>query len=129
MNLSHHHQARRRLLAGLAGLLLALPAAADVGVYLATVVAMDGSYGLYDTRGAILDGSYRLPVEIEDDQVTRIVLPDGARLNVVGGVLHGPMATAMSYGGQRFRIEVTDDRFRREDTANDEVSDSPPDDG
>lgn len=103
MNLSHHHQARRRLLAGLAGLLLALPAAADVGVYLATVVAMDGSYGLYDTRGA--------------------------RLNVVGGVLHGLMATAMSYGGQRFRIEVTDDRFRREDTANDEVSDSPPDDG
>ncbi len=129
MNLSHHHQARRRLLTGLAGLLLALPAAADVGVYLATVVAMDGSYGLYDTRGAILDGSYRLPVEIEDDQVTRIVLPDGARLNVVGGVLHGLMATAMSYGGQRFRIEVADDRFRREDTANDEVSDSPPDDG
>jgi hypothetical protein len=42
--------------------------------------------------------------------------------------LHGLQASVMSYQGQRFQIVVTDDRFRREDTSNDSVSDSQPDD-
>ena len=103
-------------------------AAADVGTYTARVTAMDGTYGLYNPRGAVLDGTYRLPVVIEDDEVTRILWVDGSRIDVTNGTLHGLQASAMSYQGQRFLIDVIDDRFHREDTANDSVSDSQPDD-
>jgi hypothetical protein len=103
-------------------------AAADVGTYTARVTAMDGTYGLYNPGGAVLDGTYRLPVVIEDDEVTRILWVDGRRIDVTNGTLHGLRASAMSYQGQRFLIDVIDDSFHREDTANDSVSDSQPDD-
>ncbi len=101
---------------------------ADVGIYTAKVMAMDGTYGLYDMSRAVPDGAYRVPVEIEDDEVTQILWPEGKRMSVVGGTLHGLRASAMSNQGQRFQIEIIDDRFHREDTANDSVSDSQPDD-
>ena len=103
-------------------------ALADVGTYTARVTALDGTYGLYNPRGAVLDGSYALPVVIENDQVTAIVWTDGRRIQVTNGQLYGLRASVMSYQGQRFQIEITDDRFRREDTSNDSVSDSQPDD-
>ncbi len=103
-------------------------AAADVGTYAARVRAMDGTYGLYNPGGGVLNGTYTLPVVIEDDEVTKIVWTDGSRLEVTNGTLHGLSASVMSYRGQRFQIEVTDERFHREDTSNDSVSDSQPDD-
>ena len=103
-------------------------AVADVGTYTARVTALDGSYGLYNPRGAVLDGTYALPVVIENDEVTAIVWTDGRRIQVTNGQLYGLQASVMSYQGQRFQIEMTDDRFRREDTSNDSVSDSQPDD-
>lgn len=102
--------------------------AADVGTYMAQVTALDGTYGLYNPGGGVLNGTYNLPVVIEDDEVTRIVWTDGSRIEVTNGMLHGLQASVMSYKGQRFQIEVTDDRFHREDTSNDSVSDSQPDD-
>ena len=102
--------------------------AADVGTYMAQVTALDGTYGLYNPGGGVLNGTYNLPVVIEDDEVTRIVWTDGSRIEVTNGMLHGLQASVMSYKGQRFLIEVTDDRFHREDTSNDSVSDSQPDD-
>jgi len=103
-------------------------ALADVGTYTARVTALDGTYGLYNPRGAVLDGTYSLPVVIENDEVTTIVWTDGRRIQVTNGQLYGLQASVMSYQGQRFKIEITDDRFRREDTSNDSVSDSQPDD-
>lgn len=102
--------------------------AADVGTYMAQVTALDGIYGLYNLGGGVLNGTYNLPVVIEDDEVTKIVWTDGSRIEVTNGMLHGLQASVMSYKGQRFLIEVTDDRFHREDTSNDSVSDSQPDD-
>ena len=102
--------------------------AADVGTYMAQVTALDGIYGLYNLGGGVLNGTYNLPVVIEDDEVTKIVWTDGSRIEVTNGMLHGLQASVMSYKGQRFLIEVTDDRFHREDTSNDSVSDSLPDD-
>jgi hypothetical protein len=103
--------------------------AADIGTYKARVSALDGTYGLYNPGGGVLNGTYNLPVVIEDDEVTKIVWTDGSHIEVTNGTLHGLQASVMSYKGQRFLIEVTDDRFHREDTANDNVSDSQPDDG
>ena len=103
--------------------------AADIGTYKARVSALDGTYGLYNPGGGVLNGTYNLPVVIEDDEVTKIVWTDGSHIEVANGTLHGLQASVMSYKGQRFLIEVTDDRFHREDTANDNVSDSQPDDG
>lgn len=101
---------------------------ADVGTYTARVTALDGTYGLYNPQGAVLDGTYVLPVVIENDEVTAIVWTDGRRIQVTNGQLYGLQASVMSYQGQRFKIEMTDDRFHREDTSNDSVSDSQPDD-
>lgn len=119
---------RTRLLSllGVCGLLS--QAVADVGTYTARVTALDGTYGLYNPRGAVLDGSYSLPVVIENDEVTAIIWTDERRIQVTNGQLHGLQASVMSFQGQRFQIEITDDRFRREDTSNDSVSDSQPDD-
>ena len=124
------HQRVGRLNSGLcAFLILGLQiAAADVGTYMAQVTALDGIYGLYNLGGGVLNGTYNLPVVIEDDEVTKIVWTDGSRIEVTNGMLHGLQASVMSYKGQRFLIEVTDDRFHREDTSNDSVSDSLPDD-
>jgi hypothetical protein len=102
--------------------------AADIGTYTARVTALDGTYGLYNPGGGALNGTYNVPVVIEDDEVTRILWTDGSRIEVTNGTLHGLQASVMSYKGQRFLIEVTDDRFHREDTSNDSVSDSQPDD-
>jgi len=102
--------------------------AADVGTYTARVTALEGTYGLYNPGGGVLNGTYNVPVVIEDDEVTKIVWTDGSRIEVTNGMLHGLQASVMSYKGQRFLIEVTDDRFHREDTSNDSVSDSQPDD-
>ena len=117
---------RAASLYGLCGLLT--QGVADIGTYTARVTALDGTYGLYNPRGAVLDGSYSLPVVIENDEVTAIVWTDGRRIQVTHGQLYGLQASVMSYQGQRFQIAVTDDRFRREDTSNDSVSDSQPDD-
>ena len=124
------HQRVGRLGSGLgAFLILGLQiAAADVGTYMAQVTALDGTYGLYNPGGGVLNGTYNLPVVIEDDEVTKIVWTEGSRSEVTNGTLHGLQASVMSYKGQRFLIEVTDDRFHREDTSNDSVSDSLPDD-
>ena len=124
------HQRVGRLSSGLgAFLILGLQGvAADVGTYMAQVTALDGIYGLYNLGGGVLNGTYNLPVVIEDDEVTKIVWTDGSRIEVTNGMLHGLQASVMSYKGQRFLIEVTDDRFHREDTSNDSVSDSLPDD-
>jgi len=124
------HQRVGRLNSGLgAFLILGLQSvAADVGTYMAQVTALDGIYGLYNLGGGVLNGTYNLPVVIEDDEVTKIVWTDGSRIEVTNGMLHGLQASVMSYKGQRFLIEVTDDRFHREDTSNDSVSDSQPDD-
>lgn len=104
-------------------------AAADVGTYTARVTALDGTYGLYNPGGSVLNGAYTLPVVIEDDEVTKILWTDGSRIEVTNGMLHGLRASVMSYKGQRFQVEVVDERFHREDTSNDSVSDSQPDDG
>lgn len=103
--------------------------AADVGTYTALVTALDGTYGLYNPGGSVLNGTYTLPVVIEDDEVTKILWTDGSRIEVTNGMLHGLRAPVMSYKGQRFQVEVVDERFHREDTSNDSVSDSQPDDG
>jgi len=124
------HQRVSRLISGLgAFLLMGLQAvAADVGTYTAQVKALDGTYGLYNPGGGVRNGIYNLSVVIEDDEVTKIIWTDGSRIEVTNGMLHGLQASVMSYKGQRFQIVVTDDRFHREDQANDSVSDSQPDD-
>ena len=125
---------QRWIIRGTAGWALCLilglqGAAADVGTYTARVMALDGTYGLYNPGGSVLNGTYTLPVVIEDDEVTKILWTDGSRIEVTNGMLHGLRASVMSYKGQRFQVEVVDERFHREDTSNDSVSDSQPDDG
>lgn len=112
-----------------AGVWVTAQASADVGTYAATVTALDGTYGLYNPRGAILNGTYHLSVRIEDDEVTAIYWTDGTPIEVTNGWLRGLQASVMSYQGQRFLVRVTDDSYQREDTSNDSVSDSQPDDG
>lgn len=113
---------------GLLMLMLTQLVAADVGSYQARVTALSAPFGLYNAKGSIANGTYRVSVMIENDEVTRINWTDGSQISVTGGALHGVMASAMSLQGQPFRIEVTDDRYHREDTGNDSASDSQPDD-
>lgn len=113
---------------GLLMLMLTQGVVADVGSYEASVTALSAPYGLYNANVPIANGTYRVSVRIENDEITRINWSDGTQTSVTGGALQGVIASAMSLQGQPFRIEVTDDRYHREDTGNGSASDSQPDD-
>jgi hypothetical protein len=64
--------------------------------------------GRYDARVRTDSGVYRVPVEVEDGEVTVIRWPNGGRMRVQGAELDDGEAIGHSSRGDRVQIEVDD---------------------
>lgn len=64
--------------------------------------------GTYDARVKTDSGTYRVPVEIENGEVTSIRWPNGGRMRVRGAEILDGEAVGRSSDGDRIRIEVDD---------------------
>jgi len=64
--------------------------------------------GTYDARVKTDNGTYRVPVEVEDGEVTSIRWPNGGRMRIRGADIEDGEAVGRSSDGDRFRIEIDD---------------------
>ena len=64
--------------------------------------------GTYDARVKTDSGTYRVPVEVEDGEVTSIRWPNGGRMRLRGAEIEDDEAVGRSSDGDRFRIEIDD---------------------
>lgn len=64
--------------------------------------------GTYDARVKTDSGTYRVPVEVEDGEVTSIRWPNGGRMRIRGAEIEDGEAVGRSSDGDRFRIEIDD---------------------
>jgi len=64
--------------------------------------------GTYDARIRTDSGTYRVPVEVEDGEVTSIRWPNGGRMRLRGAEIEDGEAVGRSSDGDRFRIEIDD---------------------
>ncbi len=62
--------------------------------------------GTYEARVKTDSGTYRVPVEVEDGEVTKIRWPNGGRMRVRGAEIEDGEASGRNYDGDRLRIEV-----------------------
>ena len=62
--------------------------------------------GTYDARVKTDSGTYRVPVEVEDGEVTSIRWPNGGHMRVRGAEIEDGEAVGRSSDGDRFRIEI-----------------------
>jgi hypothetical protein len=76
--------------------------------------------GTYDARVRTDSGTYRVPVEVEDGQVTHIRWPNGGRMRVRGADLDGDEANGSDSRGNRLRIELEDLEYDPADDAEDD---------
>ena len=64
--------------------------------------------GTYDARVRTDSGTYRVPVEVEDGEVTSIRWPNGGRLRLRGAEIEDGEAVGRNSDGDRLRIEIDD---------------------
>jgi len=64
--------------------------------------------GTYDARVKTDSGTYRVPVEVEDGEVTSIRWPNSGRMRLRGAEIEDGEAVGRSSDGDRFRIEIDD---------------------
>lgn len=62
--------------------------------------------GTYDARVKTDSGTYRVPVEVEDGEVTSIRWPNGGRMRLRGAEIEDGEAVGRSSDGDRIRIEI-----------------------
>ena len=62
-----------------------------------------------DARVRTDSGTYRVPVEVEDGEVTKVYWPNGGNMRVRGADIEDGEAIGRDYDGNRIRIEVEDD--------------------
>lgn len=71
--------------------------------------------GRYDARVRTDSGSYRVPVEVENGEVTRIIWPNGGRMRIRGAEIDGGEAYGRNSEGDRVRIEIDSLEYDEED--------------
>lgn len=64
--------------------------------------------GTYDARVKTDSGTYRVPVEVEDEEVTSIRWHNGGRMKLIGAEIENGEAVGLSSDGDRLRIEIDD---------------------
>ena len=64
--------------------------------------------GTYDARVKTDSGTYRVPVEVEDGEVTSIRWPNGGRMRIRGAEIEDGEAVGRRSDGDRFKIEIDD---------------------
>lgn len=62
--------------------------------------------GTYDATVTTESGSYTVPVEVEDGEVTGVYWPNGGQMHVMGGDLDGTSASGSSYDGRWVDVEI-----------------------
>lgn len=62
--------------------------------------------GTYDATVTTSSGTYTVPVEVEDGEVTEVHWPNGGHMNVVGGELDDGAASGSSYDGRWVDVEI-----------------------
>lgn len=73
-----------------------------------TVSAATPLDGEYRARVRTQSGTYTVPVEVEDGEVTSIRWPNGGRMRVRGADLDDGDAVGRDSDGRRYQIEVED---------------------
>lgn len=73
--------------------------------------------GTYDARVKTGSGTYRVPVEVEDGEVTSIRWPNGGRMRVRGADIEAGEATGRNSDGDRVRIEIDDLEYDNQEEA------------
>lgn len=64
--------------------------------------------GTYDARVKTDSGTYRVPVEVEDGEVTKVRWPTGGHMRLRGAEIEDGEAAGSNFEGERFRIEIDD---------------------
>ena len=68
--------------------------------------------GTYDAHVKTDSGTYRVPVEVEDGEVTSIRWPNGGHMRLHGAEIEDDEAVGRSSDGDRFRIEIDDLEYK-----------------
>jgi len=68
----------------------------------------DGTYtdGIYDAEVTTNSGTYTVPVEVEDGEVTHVQWPNGGDMSVDGAQLDGGSASGTNSRGETVDIEI-----------------------
>ena len=70
-------------------------------------IAQEGiENGTYDAVVTTSSGSYTVPVEVEDGEVTHVEWPNGGHMSVDGGELDGEYASGTNSRGDYIDIEI-----------------------
>ena len=69
--------------------------------------------GRYRARVRTDSGTYRVPVEVEDGEVSSIRWPNGGKMKVRGAEIDDGEAVGRNYGGDRFKIEIDDLEYEK----------------
>lgn len=72
------------------------------------VCAKQPTDGTYDARVRSDGGSYRVPVDVEDGEVTKIHWPNGGRMRLRGAEIEDGEASGINSRDERFQIELED---------------------
>jgi hypothetical protein len=67
--------------------------------------------GTYDAVVSTTSGTYTVPVEVNDGEVTHVNWPNGGHMDVVGGDLTDGTADGMNRRGEIVHIEVNDTSY------------------
>ncbi len=68
----------------------------------------------YDAKIKTDSGTYKVPVEVEDNTVTKIIWPNGGRMRVYGGEIEDNETRVRDTEGNRIKIELPDDYHSEE---------------
>ena len=71
--------------------------------------------GTYDATVTTDSGTYSVPVDVEDGQVTGVHWPNGGDMSVDGAELDGTSASGINSRGDTVDIEVDDPSYESDD--------------
>ena len=83
-----------------------------ISVSSANAQAEDGTYDALVTTDS---GTYTVPVEVEDGEVTHVIWPNGGEMSVDGGELSDGEAYGTNSRGDDVSIEIDDYSYDEED--------------
>ena len=73
---------------------------------------IDGTYSATVTTDS---GSYTVPVEVEDGEVSRVEWPNGGNMHVYGGDLDGDKAFGRNSDGESVHVQIDDLEYESEE--------------
>lgn len=75
-------------------------------VFSLPISAQEYDDGTYDATVTTESGTYTVPVEVEDGEVTGVYWPNGGQMHVLGGDIDGSSASGSSYDGRWVDVEI-----------------------